>query len=1578
MAKIIKPPYFESVVNAGEKRLLDFLEVKLPDTYFLIPNVEIASTNPRNNRTQFWEYDLIIVGPHAIYNIENKDWKGRIEGADDYWYINDRQNPNPLKTGRQKTAILASKLKSANREWGKAWIQNMLTLSYPNSFEPILWQEAANLSFTLSTKLINYIQDPDQIGKWEGAISDIQNDIVQFLIGEQNKKSPNEKKEVQGYEIIEVLKQESDNYVEYLVKPKNVTSNIRKRVKEYALDILGISPEERRTREENIKNQYKALQKIRSNPFILPVEFKVDEENHLFYEITDLMEDDSLRSAARNKTFTFDERVNIVKNIMSALKSAHKENIFHRDINPENIFLSNGYAYLGNFGKSYFTDHNENGYTVMPTINESSATPYHPLELIAKDASRASDIYSLGVLIAWLFSGKEPITGPFELDKLGGKLPDKRLPSAENSALPKWIDEVCSKTILTDSDKRIDSIEELEKMIDDAIMVENSNKEHTGTKNNSSPTTQTDTYDLNEGDRVDDYIIIKKLGHGGYSRVFKAKHDLQGRDFALKLFHESVSISSVIDEYNALNELNHPNIVKFIWNGQTRYGQFYTTTEFLDGGNLSTYTKTDANLPINTIFQLAEEMLSALTYLQEREKPILHRDIKPQNIIWDKNGRFVLIDFNVASLIQDNKDYVGTNPYLAPDLIDGQRVNWDLSSDTFALGITLYELVTKRYPWPQGRIPKISIAPENPKLLNPRISEDFATFLLKAIGTKPEERFSSAKEMLGRLREIGIDNLLAENKEETGGIVVDQKEYRTEVYIIQGTTRIRLLNEMAKYGELRKTIHSSLNKFKEKIEGYKSSISLQDKLKVLIKTDNEVLINETFWEGGARNFNEGNINKVYNALRNSFEENTNKLKAHKIDVEGIDIVDYINSLYSQSKSGNWGTRVNDRGSQYDEATYSPSKLDRKLIPDILDGRFKLIIITGNAGDGKTAFIRKIEDARSVKNLKRFDHKNGAEFEINDIFFESNYDGSQDEEDKINNQVLEKFFEPFEGLENFNNASEGRIIAINEGRLVEFLKTSEKYQSLHDIIEQYFYKEGHFVLPQGLMIINLNLRSITARDNKESSLFRQQVKALTKESLWNKCEGCSLANKCFIKYNVDSLNDPASGNEVITRMEWLLRTVGFKRELHITMRDLRSLIAFMISRDYSCEEVEEVYNELQNTPEKYWQLYYFNITNPNQKDSGDSDRLVKLLRETDIGNVAIPNLDRDLFFGQHVKRNYLEFSDREFNLLQSFNNNKIWVPAHEQTDGILNRIKSIQKTFIRHQYYEGIVSDYKDRLPYQSLQSFYTALMNNTKTNPSNIEINYLTGDNIAHNICFEFDDSDLLNYTTFTKSFFSQFKKIIKKEGKGISSLKLEQKDLAYIGNLEFADYKGCSWKDFKRAKNKQVFNISLSKLFENLIKNTIIELKVSISRAISMNEGCENESIWQKYLVLSSSEINDPFSDSFRLFDLNDFELFVNRTDHLVKYLEYEPDSLIFRHKRETHIELVISLDLFEMLYFIQQGYSPSLNDLRGKFIELTIFKNLLENLTYNKVVVTRDNREFYEISKAANNHLNIAAMQL
>ena len=1370
MASIIKPPYFESVVNAGEKRLLDYLEIHLPDNYYLIPNVEIASTNPKNNRTQYWEYDLLVVAPHGVYNIENKDWKGRIEGDDNYWYLNDRQMPNPLKTGRQKTGILASKLKEAKYAWGKAWIQNMLTLSFDNTYPPVISHEAQKLTFGLSKKLIDFITDPYSIGKLGNDIADIQQTIVQFLIGQQSQKSPEQKREIGGYEVVEIIQQEP-NFTEYLVKPKGVTS-VRRRIKEYALQVSGLSIEELKKREDKIKNQYHALNKLKAKPFILNVEFRIDEVNHLFYEISDFLEENSLRSEARVKTFTFKEKIDIINNVMVALKEAHKESIFHRDINPDNIYLSSGYAYLGNFGKSYFIDHSEEGYTVMPTINQNNATAYHPLELTVNDASAASDIYSLGVLIYWLFTDKEPFNTPYDLDKMGGKLKAELLPTHINSNLPKWVDEVCLKTILTDELKRMESVETLQDFIANAI----ESKSNIGISPIVAPEVKSSTFEeIKEGDSIGTYSIHKVLGKGGYSKVFKVKHRIQDFYYALKLFNESVNFSSVKDEYDALIKLDHPNIVKFKWNDEAVSGQFFTVMEYLDGENLSIYTRTDAKLPIHKAFQVGKEILSALVEMQSIEKPVLHRDIKPQNIIWDRGERFVLIDFNVASSNQTNRDFVGTNPYLAPDLIaDNYKVNWNLSADTFALGVTLYELVCKQYPWHPSKMPMSSRQPNNPKELEPRISEDFASFLLKSIAADTTQRFQNAQEML--------DTLLV----------------------------------------------------------------LEDKI----------------------------LEDVALGLKSSTTANT---------TTDVNIVQYINSLYSQSKYGNFGTRVNNNAHQLDELTYTPTKLDKSLIPAIVDGQYKLLIITGNAGDGKTAFIKKIEQHALVKDVEHFAHHNGASFKINDIAYESNYDGSQDEENNINNDVLEKFFQPFEDVKNYTQAPEGRIIAINEGRLVEFLKTSNKHRKLEKLIEDYFYEEGHTELPEGIMIVNLNLRSVVADDSGEGSLFKNQVKALTQKSLWTKCEGCELGKNCFIKYNVDTLNDTASGETVINRLEWLIRMVSLKRELHITMRDIRSFIAFMLTRDISCEELAEIQLLKDSDPEKYWQYYYFNITNPHSNDSGNKDRLIKLLRETDVGEVAIPHWDRELFFNRHNPKDYIEFAEREHNLLDDFNDYKSFVPAHEQTPELIQTIREKHKTFVRHHYFEGKAVWFKE----DTFSEDTPEDPNKKKLKPS-----YLL--RVPYKSVFDF--ISILSQSTIDE-------------------------------------------------KTKQI-----------------------ISRAVSLNEGCDNESLDRANLILASTEVKDVRGKSFKMFPLEDFELIVNRTDHLIKYLEYKPDSLIFRHKTNKHIQLAISLDLYEMLYFIKKGFSPSLNDLSGKFIELIVFKNLLENLNYDEIVVTPDNRLFYSIKKNNN----------
>ena len=1088
----------------------------------------------------------------------------------------------------------------------------------------------------------------------------------------------------------------------------------------------------------------------------------MDEENHRFYEITDYLDESSLRYEMGRKTFTLEEKTGFVFNLIEALKAAHEFHIYHRDINPENVFLTGGYACLANFGKSYFHDHYKEGYTVMATITEANATAYHPLELLAGNASRSSDIYSLGVLVYELFTGQLPFNHPFELNKMGGQLAEDRLPTVINPSLPRWLDEFCKKTLRIPPEDRWDNLTEMKEFLE----VE--------TKKQASPAVSAPAIDpavsvsFEIGSRVGDYTIYKRLGEGGYSQVFMVKHNMQSENqFAMKVFHESVNADSVIDEYKALSKLKHDNIVKFRWNGKLLNGQFYTLMEYLEGENLKAYAKGEKRLAAHRVYQLAQSVLSALVAMQEHDPPIFHRDIKPQNIMWDQNKRFVLIDFNVASAVESNLSHVGTYPYLAPDLIlDGTRVNWNTSADTFALGITLYELACKQYPW-SGKMPEIHTEPAAPQTHQPQLAPEWAAFLLKAVQPEQNKRFSTAREMLEALNAIDPEKLL----------------------------------------------------------------------QPIVPIEAEVFV---------------------------------------VDTEGTqdDFVHYLNTLYSQSRHGNAGTRAASEFSIFDKITYSPTKLDHSLIPDVLDGRYRLVIITGNAGDGKTAFIRKIED--QAQNRETLPHGNGARFTIQDIPYQSNYDGSQDEADQVNDEVLSRFFQPFAGQQTYHNSADGRLIAINEGRLVEFLRGMGQFDHLADTIETYFYEGGQTALPEGLLIINLNLRSMVAAGTQEESLFRQQVKKLTDKALWKKCENCAVAEACFIRHNAATLNDTAAGDEVIARLEWLVRTLSLKRELHITMRDLRSFLSFLITRDYHCDEIPALTEQLKDRPNEWWQLFYFNLSDPQLSDSGWQDRLIRLLRETDVAERSQPALDRDLFYGVHQPSDYLEFSERPGTLLEKFNQLKATEPAYEQDTDRQQQIKWLHKLWIRHQYFEGNIP-YLDRLPYHSVSKFHRIL---SGTEPEE------------------------------------------------------QQKEL--------------------------------------------VATKKSIAKAIALNEGCTNPAIYAKNLVLSSAHTHDPFSHSFRLFELTDFELVIAQSTHLVNYLEYEPDHLIFRKKSEPKVTLTLSLDLFEMLDFISKGYSPSLNDIRGRFIELQIFKNMLENEVYRKVVVTKNSQQFYQIELNAEQALKLTPLML
>lgn len=188
MATIIHPKHSAGAVNAGEDRLLKYLEINLPDGYFIVPNVEFANSTPRG-QVQYLEYDCLVIAPHAIYHIENKDWSGRLTGDEYTWYLNDSEKANPLKTVRFKTSVLASKLKQHDPAWATAWIASILTLSNPRQNKSGLYGDCEKATYLLNEKLIQFITNPAAVSKQPKDIADIYVDIKNFISGSLSEKS---------------------------------------------------------------------------------------------------------------------------------------------------------------------------------------------------------------------------------------------------------------------------------------------------------------------------------------------------------------------------------------------------------------------------------------------------------------------------------------------------------------------------------------------------------------------------------------------------------------------------------------------------------------------------------------------------------------------------------------------------------------------------------------------------------------------------------------------------------------------------------------------------------------------------------------------------------------------------------------------------------------------------------------------------------------------------------------------------------------------------------------------------------------------------------------------------------------------------------------------------------------------------------------------------------------------------------------------------------------------------------------------------------------------------------------------
>ena len=332
------------------------------------------------------------------------------------------------------------------------------------------------------------------------------------------------------------------------------------------------------------------------------------------------------------------------------------------------------------------------------------------------------------------------------------------------------------------------------------------------------------------------YRVERIVGIGGMAVVFKATDLLMRRTVAIKILKDEISadeqaVQRFKHEYRAVAMLSHQNIVN-IHDASVRDNIKYIVMEYVEGITLKNYMQHREVLNLREIISYTTQILRALDHAHK--KGIIHRDIKPQNIMLLKNGVIKVMDFGIAKLpnaetVTMTDKAIGTVYYISPEQVSGGPC--DARSDLYALGVMLYEMATGSLPFSAETPVSVALMQVNdtatpPREINPHIPVGLEQIITRAMEKKPEARYQSAEEMLEhllKLREnpkiIFKENKAAKNKNKAAAPVSKPKNKtsRSMFPIIMGVTLAFLIVAgIAGYYMLdRLFLNSSMNDYEE-------------------------------------------------------------------------------------------------------------------------------------------------------------------------------------------------------------------------------------------------------------------------------------------------------------------------------------------------------------------------------------------------------------------------------------------------------------------------------------------------------------------------------------------------------------------------------------------------------------------------------------------------------------------------------------------------------------------------------------------------------------------------------------------
>jgi serine/threonine protein kinase len=260
------------------------------------------------------------------------------------------------------------------------------------------------------------------------------------------------------------------------------------------------------------------------------------------------------------------------------------------------------------------------------------------------------------------------------------------------------------------------------------------------------------------GQQIGNYRLVRSLGYGGFAEVYLAQNIYIPKQVAIKILHDVIPPQEQIDfirEAQTLEPLKHPHIVQIIDFG-IQNGTPYLIMDFAPQGNLRHKHPIGSKVPLTTVVEYIKQIAAALQFAHDHK--VIHRDVKPENILLGANNELLLTDFGIATVAHRTVSRqpiasAGTPAYMAPEQLQGQPCP---QSDQYAVAIMVYELLTGVRPFngttTEIAMQQLTVAPSPLQRFLPTLPDGVQTVVLKALSKDPRQRYASMSEFATALQ----------------------------------------------------------------------------------------------------------------------------------------------------------------------------------------------------------------------------------------------------------------------------------------------------------------------------------------------------------------------------------------------------------------------------------------------------------------------------------------------------------------------------------------------------------------------------------------------------------------------------------------------------------------------------------------------------------------------------------------------------------------------------------------------------------------------------------------------------------